>query len=175
MAEPSQEQVNSGTPSFTKEQLEQLVKILQPSKISVYETPSCSFTQIGNSPITFFTCSKIKCTWIIDSSATDHMTENSNLFSSYKPCAGNKEVKIVDASFFNCRSGGHQNLTFCFPCQMSFMLQISLAILYQSVNSLKIKKVVLNSFLLIVNFRTWPRGEQLAMLESVTDSTYCQR
>ena len=37
-------------------------------------------------------------TWIIDSGATDHMTREYSLFSSYSPCASNLKIKIDDGS-----------------------------------------------------------------------------
>ncbi|RDX88312.1 hypothetical protein CR513_30113, partial [Mucuna pruriens] len=40
-----------------------------------------------------------KAPWIIDSGATDHVTDCPNLFSSCSPCADNKMVKIADDSF----------------------------------------------------------------------------
>ncbi|RVW73986.1 Retrovirus-related Pol polyprotein from transposon RE1 [Vitis vinifera] len=42
--------------------------------------------------------SNVHCPWIIDSGATDHMTGSSQIFFSYKPCAGNKKIKIADGS-----------------------------------------------------------------------------
>ena len=38
------------------------------------------------------------CTWIVDSGATDHMTWESSMFSSYSPCASNLKIKIADDS-----------------------------------------------------------------------------
>ena len=40
--------------------------------------------------------SRDKTHWIVDSGASDHMTECHQLFSTYVPCAGNVKVKIVD-------------------------------------------------------------------------------
>ena len=37
--------------------------------------------------------------WIIDSGASDHMTVQSNLFSSYTPYTGPDKVKIADDIF----------------------------------------------------------------------------
>ena len=34
--------------------------------------------------------------WIIDSGASDHMTDAHHLFSTYSPCVGNLKVKIAD-------------------------------------------------------------------------------
>ena len=37
--------------------------------------------------------------WIIDSGASDHMTNSSNMFESYSPCPRNKKVQIADGNF----------------------------------------------------------------------------
>ena len=34
--------------------------------------------------------------WIVDSGASDHMTGNSTLFSTYSPCPGNYKVSIAN-------------------------------------------------------------------------------
>ncbi|KAI3470208.1 hypothetical protein Pfo_026871 [Paulownia fortunei] len=36
--------------------------------------------------------------WIVDSGATDHMTNSSYFFSSYRPCASNKKITIADGN-----------------------------------------------------------------------------
>ena len=36
--------------------------------------------------------------WIIDSGASDHMTNTHHLFSTYSPCAGNLKVKIANGT-----------------------------------------------------------------------------
>ena len=36
--------------------------------------------------------------WIIDSGASDHMTDAHHLFSTYSPCTGNLKVKITDGT-----------------------------------------------------------------------------
>ncbi|RVX03686.1 putative mitochondrial protein [Vitis vinifera] len=36
--------------------------------------------------------------WIVDSGASDHMTDAHHLFSTYSPCAGNLKVKIADGT-----------------------------------------------------------------------------
>ena len=49
--------------------------------------------------------------WIIDSRATDHMTNCSKMFSSYSPCVGNKKVKLVDGSLSAIAGMGTIKLT----------------------------------------------------------------
>ncbi|KAI5430198.1 hypothetical protein KIW84_034683 [Lathyrus oleraceus] len=61
------------------EQLDRLYKLLESP------TPSCSIATKGNS---VFLSVSPSHTWILDSGASDHMTDESNMFSSYSPCAG---------------------------------------------------------------------------------------
>lgn len=37
--------------------------------------------------------------WIVDSGASDHITVESTLFSSYSSCVGNQKIKIANDSF----------------------------------------------------------------------------
>lgn len=65
-----------------------------------HDNPSCSFAQDGKIvPMSSYLCSKTNNNWIIDSGASDHMTGNSSLYISCKPCAGNRKVRIADGSF----------------------------------------------------------------------------
>ncbi|RVW18846.1 Retrovirus-related Pol polyprotein from transposon RE1 [Vitis vinifera] len=90
-------QINSEKPNFTKERLSHRYKLFQSPQFS---NPSCSLAQQGNYLIAALSSikSNVHCPWIIDSRATDHMTGSSQIFSSYKPCAGNKKIKIADGS-----------------------------------------------------------------------------
>ena len=49
--------------------------------------------------------------WIIDSDASDHMTNLSHLFISYTPCFGDKKVCIVDGSLFSIAGQGSIRLS----------------------------------------------------------------
>ncbi|KAI5400681.1 hypothetical protein KIW84_065529 [Lathyrus oleraceus] len=64
---------------LTTEQLDRLYKLLETP------TPSCSIATKGNSAFLSVSPSH---TWIVDSGASDHMTCESTMFSSYGPCAG---------------------------------------------------------------------------------------
>ncbi|XP_073222557.1 uncharacterized protein [Cicer arietinum] len=88
-----QEKQSPSSPSpFTKEQLDQLYKLLKS------QTPSCFIAQRDNFPNTSLLSVTPNHTWIIDSDATNHMIGESSLFSSYSPCAGNHKIKIADGS-----------------------------------------------------------------------------
>ena len=50
--------------------------------------------------------SKNKAIWIVDSGASDHMTDCHQLFSTYIPCAGNLKVKIADGSLASIAGKG---------------------------------------------------------------------
>lgn len=87
--------------AFNPEQLEQLYQIfsnLQNSNHHSTHSPSSSLAHKGNHLIALTTSSKYKVPWIIDSGASDHMTDSHHLFSTYTPCAGNIKVKIADGS-----------------------------------------------------------------------------
>ncbi|WJX90277.1 hypothetical protein P8452_72190 [Trifolium repens] len=73
------QQSTSTQSPLTTEQLEKLFKLLES------QTPSCSIATKGNS---VFLSVSPNHTWIVDSGASDHMTGESTLFSSYSPCAG---------------------------------------------------------------------------------------
>ncbi|KAI5427181.1 hypothetical protein KIW84_032559 [Lathyrus oleraceus] len=75
---------------LTTVQLDKLYKLLESP------TPSCYIATKGNSA---FLSVSLSHTWIVDSSASDNMTGESTLFSSYSLCAGNQKIKIADGSF----------------------------------------------------------------------------
>lgn len=90
-------QINSEMPNFIKEQLDHLYKLFQSPQFS---NPSCFLAQQGNYLIAALSSikSNVHYSWIINSGATDHMTSSSKIFSSYKPCVGNKKIKIAYGS-----------------------------------------------------------------------------
>ena len=71
--------------SFTMEQLDRLYKILESNTLSGSVAPKGTSALFSVSP---------SRAWIVDSGASDHMTGDSTLFSSYSPCAGNHKIKI---------------------------------------------------------------------------------
>ncbi|GAU31183.1 hypothetical protein TSUD_316080 [Trifolium subterraneum] len=88
-SDQGQQSTSTQSPLIT-EQLEKLFKLLES------QTPSCSIATKDN--FVFLSVSP-NHTWIVDSGASDHMTGESTLFSSYSPCAGNQEIKVADDSF----------------------------------------------------------------------------
>ncbi|KAI5418439.1 hypothetical protein KIW84_042901 [Lathyrus oleraceus] len=72
------------------EQLDRLYKLLESP------TSSCSIARKCTSA--FFSVSPSH-TWIVDSVVSDHMIGETTLFSSYRTCASNQKIKIVDDSF----------------------------------------------------------------------------
>lgn len=88
---------------FRKEQLNQIMKLLQSDSLS--GTLNCSLAHSGRTPLAL--SSFLKSTpWIIDSKAFDHMTSLSNLFDLYNPCSGSEKVRIADDSFSSIASKG---------------------------------------------------------------------
>ena len=58
---------------------------------------SASLAQTGNLSTSYLSRFN-SAPWVIDSSASDHMTSISSLFNTYSPCSGNKKVCIADGS-----------------------------------------------------------------------------
>lgn len=44
--------------------------------------------------------------WVVDSGATDHMTNSSHNLSTYTPCPGNKKIKTVDGTLISIAGKG---------------------------------------------------------------------
>ena len=79
------------TSSFSKEQMDHLLKLLKSN--SSFGTPSGSLAQTGSNP-NALSCNLIFSPWIIDSGASDYMTSSSHLFSSYLPCSRNEKLGL---------------------------------------------------------------------------------
>ena len=67
-------------------------------------SPTCSHSKQGNIPTTLHISSN-QALWIVDSSASDHMTHLSHMFSSYTPCPVTLKVHIADGSLLSLVTG----------------------------------------------------------------------
>ena len=74
--------------------------------------------------------------WIIDSGATDHMTEDSTFFETYKPASSHKKIIVVDGNSVPIAGQGDAKFTTSPTCLNSP------PILFLSTNSQKILTVV---------------------------------
>ena len=83
------------TSRFSKEQLEHLYKLLHQTRSSQTLIPTSSHAKKG-SPLSALTPLKHSIPWIIDSGASDHMTDLSQLFTSHTPCLDHLKVRITD-------------------------------------------------------------------------------
>ncbi|RVW86895.1 hypothetical protein CK203_036030 [Vitis vinifera] len=88
-------EIRQGEDNVTKK-MEHLLALLKSNLTS--GTSSVSLAHTGNE--LYALSFRFKSTpWIIDSGASDHMTNSSNMFESYSPCPGNKKVRIADGNF----------------------------------------------------------------------------
>ncbi|CAL5338710.1 unnamed protein product [Camellia sinensis] len=101
--QPERQQVESNhsdSGSSSHDQLKKIMEMLatlQASGQPPKNTPPGTLAHRGNFPQAFYTFHN-HTSWIIDSGASDHMTDSYHLFSSYIPCAGNLRVRIADGS-----------------------------------------------------------------------------
>ena len=137
---------------FTKEQLEQICKILQSQNL-VNPNPFGFVAKKGNHFLSSCLNVESSVSWIVDFGATDHMTGCSNFFSSHSPCAGNQRVKIANGTFQQWPGKG---LLLSRPILhfITFFTFINCPVIFfQSVNLFMIKSVKLISRHLAVCFR----------------------
>jgi hypothetical protein len=97
--------------SFNKEQINQLLKLLQFNSSSS-SAPNASLAQPGNNFMAL-SCHLLNyyAPWIIDSGASDHMTSLSCLFDSYSPCSGHKKIHLADGSYSSIAGKSLVNLS----------------------------------------------------------------
>lgn len=96
---PKQGEKSTSGNTSNSEQLERIMEILSSLQNSdqLPNKASSSLAKKGNF-LKAFTVSSSQSPWIIDTGASDHMTDAYHLFTSYKPCSGNLKVKIADGS-----------------------------------------------------------------------------
>ncbi|XP_072086997.1 uncharacterized protein [Arachis hypogaea] len=92
--------------SLSKEQVEQLIRLLNSSSLS--STPSGSLAQTGNFniPMSLNCTSNLNAPWIVDSGTSDHMTSLSPLFKTYSPSFENEKIRVADGSFSSIAGKG---------------------------------------------------------------------
>ena len=110
-----QAEVNSNSSPFSKEQMEALQKLLQQSMVTAEKGGTAVVAQRGNFLHALNTSKERTKSWIIDSRASDHMTGDFTLFSSYSPCPYNYTVWIADGTHSKVMGKGSiiisQNIT----------------------------------------------------------------
>ena len=70
------------------------------------ETVSLTFVAKRGNFLQALKTSRDQHMWIVDSGASDHMTDSHKLFTTYIPCAGNVKVKIADGSLASIAGKG---------------------------------------------------------------------
>ena len=81
----------------------------------------CSFTMSGkSSSFLSFNASSTENIWIMDSSATDHMTPHSSSFSSYTALSGNPYITVANGSTTPINGCGNIHLQPSFPLKNDF-------------------------------------------------------
>ena len=122
---------------LNKEDIEKLRHFL-----SSLETPigSCSLAHSGKFPKSLALNVSKSCPlnpeiWIIDSGATDHMTNNASQFNTYTPSPGNRKVKVADGTLATLAGYGTIYLT------SSLILKNVLHVPKLSVSLLSIHKI----------------------------------
>lgn len=91
-------EVISNSSPFSKEQMETLQKLLQQTMLTAGKSGTAAVAQKGNFLYALNTSKGKIESWIIDSGASDHMTGDLTLFSSYSPCPYNYTVRIADGT-----------------------------------------------------------------------------
>jgi hypothetical protein len=121
---------------FNKEEIECL-RIL----LNTMEKPSgsCSLAQNGKIPISHVFSASNKnhsSIWVIDSSATDHMTFSIDAFTSYQHCPSSKKITVADGS--PTTVVGHGTI----PLNPVFTLKRVLHVSNFTANLLSIRKLI---------------------------------
>ena len=97
---------------------------------------SCSNGKIPISHV-FSTSNKgYSSTWVIDSSATNHMTYSTGSFISYQPCLSNKKIIVADGSLTIVASQGTTSLS------LSLSFKKVLHVPNLAINFLSIRKII---------------------------------
>ena len=91
-----------------------LQNIQSPSSSQASTLGMCSLTLSGETLISLglnASSNEFRNAWILDSSATDHMTHNPNQFKTYLPCPSNRKIVVVDGTTTTVASIGDVQVT----------------------------------------------------------------
>ncbi|KAI4297481.1 hypothetical protein L6164_037370 [Bauhinia variegata] len=86
---------NTAIPSLNEAEVEKLRAFLE-----TLTTSSCSLAQLGKclNSDTFKASESVPGSWIIDSGATDHMTNSTHFFQKYKPASSTKFIHVANGT-----------------------------------------------------------------------------
>ncbi|XP_072084397.1 uncharacterized protein [Arachis hypogaea] len=131
--DPTISQAAKEAPALSKEELDRLRGLMD--SLSKTSSP-CALTMTGKgSSFLSFNSPSTESTWIVDSSATNHMTPHSLSFSSYTNSSGHKQITIANGSHIPITGYGNIHL------QPSIHLKNVLHVPKLSTNLLSIHKV----------------------------------
>ena len=106
---------NSAIGGFNNEEMEKLRSLLgsidkpmEACSLALSGTPSFSFCINASNKV-------YDDSWVIDSSATDHMTPKSQLFHTYNPSPNNKKITVANGSLATVASFGDIYHTYPYP------------------------------------------------------------
>ena len=97
---------------------------------------TCSLAFSGNSQPYALNVSILKGTWVVDSGATDHMTQSSHGFVSYSPYPSNKKIAIADGTLVTVAGQGDVVIN------QNFLLKNVLHVPKLSTNLVSIHKLI---------------------------------
>ncbi|KAF7814569.1 Retrovirus-related Pol polyprotein from transposon RE1 [Senna tora] len=103
------ESSSSSSAVFSKEQMALLQKLLNQGSSHVVATGGTA--EKGNFPTGFHVTSNPSRYWIVDSGASDHMSGDSGMFSSWYPYTQNYKVRIADGSLADVTGIGEVSLS----------------------------------------------------------------
>ncbi|CAN1319890.1 Retrovirus-related Pol polyprotein from transposon RE1, partial [Linum perenne] len=93
---------------LSQEQIEHILSLLKPQLSSSTGNPSSSSAPSGKKSLTL---TPEFDTWILDSGATNHMTNSSLSFITYQPISTHNKVKVADGNFVSIADQGHIKLS----------------------------------------------------------------
>ncbi|TXG47841.1 hypothetical protein EZV62_027135 [Acer yangbiense] len=101
-------EVSSDNVEFNREQIAKLKQMLE-NLDKLKGLGNCSLASSGIVPTSFtLSVSNINrtTTWLVDSGATDHMTQSAHEFVTYSPCSSNKNIATADGTLVTVAGQG---------------------------------------------------------------------